>query len=182
MAYPTGLGQRVLVFDKAQAWFSVYNLPAKYLLSFDGSIYFGDTFLAEHNGDYLDDDGGEIFARWRSGWDDFGSPDVKVLRASKAWGSGLVTASISRDFSAGQSASETLNFGGGIKSLPQWNTSTWGGTEWAGGSNRLEPEQRRQAVRGTTFSTTISGSGSWALHRMTHQIRQVRQPGIEDSK
>lgn len=181
MTYPTSLGQRVLVFDKGQAWFSIYNLPAKYLLNFDSSIYFGDTFLAKYDNSYTTDDGTEIFARWRSGWDDFGSPDVKVLRASKGWGSGVVSASISKDFAQAQAATETLNFGVSAGSQPQWNSSTWGGTTWAEDSEILEPEQRRRAVRGTTFSTTFSGTGKWALHRMTHQIRQVRQPGIEES-
>ena len=181
MAFPTSLGQRVLVFDKAQAWFSIYNLPAKYLLNFDGSIWFADTFLGKHNNTYDDDDGAAIFARWRSGWDDFGSPDIKVLRASKGWGAGLINVSISKDFAQGQVTNELLDFGAPKDTQPQWNSSTWGGTTWAEESDLLEPEQRRQAVRGTAFSTTFSGSGKWALHRMTHQIRQVRQPGIEES-
>lgn len=181
MAFPTTIGQRVLVFDRGQAWFSLYNLPAKYLLNFDGAIWFGDTFLGKHSSAYTTDDGAAIFARWRSGWDDFGSPDIKVLRASKGWGTGLINASISKDFAQGQATTDAMDFGTAKANQPQWNTSTWGGTTWAQNSDILEPEQRRSSVRGTTFSTTFSGTGRWAIHRMTHQIRQVRQPGIEES-
>lgn len=181
MAYrEPGATQRVLVHDTDVGWFSLYNLPAKYVHAFDGSLWFGNTALNQHNRSFLDDDGDAISARWRSGWLDFGSPDLKALRASKLWGRGQLTAAIATDFEAGTGNAVPVTFSVDTE-LPQWNTSTWGGTTWAS-EVELTPKQRRRAERGTTFSFTVAGEAPWALHRATHQIRQVRQPGIEDTK
>lgn len=181
MAYrEPGTTQRVLVHDTDQGWFSLYNLPAKWLHAFDGSLWFGNTALHEHKRSYLDDDGAKIAARWRSGWLDFGSPDLKALRASKAWGKGSLNMAVSTDFEVSTGNAEPLIFSLDTD-LPQWNTSTWGGSTWATESE-LTPKQRRRAERGTTFSFTAAGGAPWALHRVTHQIRQVRQPGIEDTR
>ena len=181
VAYTTGgPAQRVLVYDTEAGWFSLYNFPAKYIHAFDGSVWFGDAALFEHKNSYTDDDGTAITARWRSGWLDFGSPDVKALRASKMWGRGEIATSVATDFEATSGPSIPISFS--LDAIaPQWNTSTWGGTTWAT-EGELRPEQRRRAERGTTFSFTISGLAPWAFHRVTHQIRQVRQPGIEDTK
>lgn len=181
MAYATGGPlQRVLVYDTEAGWFSIYDLPAKFIHSFDGSIWFGDTALHQFSRSYLDDDGRPIPARWRSGWLDFGSADVKALRASKLWGRGSLTVSVSTDFagSTGQASTVTFTLG---ENAPQWNTSSWGTTTWANEAE-LAPRQRRRAERGTTFSITYAGEAPWALHRATYLIRQVRQPGIEDTR
>ena len=180
MAFTTAGGQRVLVHDTDAGWFSLFSFPAKYVHAFDGALWFGDAALYEHKLAYTDDDGTAINARWRSGWLDFGSPDIKVFRASKMWGRGQTNVSLSTDFGVPTGNLLPVNFTA-TGSGAQWNTSTWGGTTWASNAD-LVPKQRRQAERGTTFSFTISGSAPWALHRATHQIRQVRQPGIEDTR
>lgn len=181
MAFPiAGSQQRVLVHDTEAGWFTLYDFPATYIHAFDGAVWFGGGALYEHKRSYTDDNGGAIAARWRSGWLDFGSPDVKVVRSSKMWGRGQISASVSTDFEAstGYPASVTFSLD---TTLPQWNTSTWGGTTWANEAE-LKPKQRRRADRGTTFSFAIAGEAPWAFHRATHQVRQVRQPGIEDTK
>jgi len=175
-----GGGRRVLVHDTEAGWFSLYDFPATYIHAFDGSVWFGTDALYEHKRSYTDDDGATIAARWRSGWLDFGSPDVKALRASKMWGRGEVSASVSTDFEASTGYPVSVTFSLDTD-LPQWNTSTWGGTTWASEAE-LKPKQRRRAERGTTFSFAIAGEAPWAFHRATHQVRQVRQPGIEDTK
>jgi len=180
MAYTTGGPyQRVLVHDTDAGWFSLYSLPAKFVHAFDDAIWFGDEALYEHKSSYLDDDGAAINARWRSGWLDFGSPDVKALRASKVWGRGSLSAQVATDFEFGTGSAVPISFSLDAVA-PQWNTETWGGTIWAN-EGELVPKQRRRAERGTTFSFTISGAAPWAFHRATHQVRQVRQPGIEDT-
>jgi hypothetical protein len=174
-----GDSRRVLVHDTEAGWFSLYDFPARYIHAFDGSVWFGDTALYEHKRSYTADDGAKIPARWRSGWLDFGNPDVKSLRASKAWGRDSVALSVASDFDRNTGVPVQLAFG--LSSdAPQWNTSTWGGTTWASEA-LLTPRQRRRAQRGTTFSFTAAGEAPWALHRITHQVRQVRQPGIEDT-
>lgn len=180
MAFTTSGGQRVLVHDTEAGWFSLYNFPAKFIHGFDGSVWFGNTALYEHKRSYTDDDGATITARWRSGWLDFGSPDIKALRASKLWGLGQTSVGISTDFEASPGTGVPILFSNAA-AQPQWNISTWSGTTWAA-EVELVPKQRRVAERGTTFSFTIAGNAPWALHRATHQIRQVRQPGIEDTR
>ena len=181
MAFPiAGSQQRVLVHDTEAGWFTLYDFPASYIHAFDGSVWFGGAALYEHKRSYADDDGATIAARWRSGWLDFGSPDVKVVRGSKMWGRGQLAASVSTDFEASTGYPISVTFSLDT-TLPQWNTSTWGGTTWANEAE-LKPKQRRRAERGTTFSFAIAGEAPWAFHRATHQVRQVRQPGIEDTK
>jgi len=181
MAYTTGgPSQRVLVHDSEAGWFTIYNFPARYIHALDGSVWFGNAALYEHSDSYLDDDGTAITARWRSGWLDFGSPDVKALRGSKMWGRGEVATSVATDFEATSGPAIPISFSLDLIA-PQWNsTLDWGDSTWAN-EGELRPEQRRRAERGTTFSFTVSGLAPWAFHRVTHQIRQVRQPGIEDT-
>jgi len=175
----SGGTQRVLVHDTEAGWFSIYDLPAKAIHAFDGSIWFGGDGLYRHSRSFATDDGTPIAARWRSGWLDFGSPDVKVLRASKMWGRGRTQIGVSTDFDSPGGTFRPVEFSD-PEEAPQWNTSTWGGTTWAIEAN-LRPKQRRRSERGTTFSVTIAGDAPWAVHRATYQLRQVRQPGIEDT-
>jgi hypothetical protein len=180
MAFTTSGGRRTLIYDTNANWFSLYNFPARYIHAFDGAVWFGDTALYRHNQEYADDDGLDISARWRSGWLDFGSPDIKVLRASKFWGRGLVAVGVATDFEGAPGSSAQVYFSDPAE-ITQWNTSTWGGGSWYASAD-LSPKQRRRAERGTTFSIEVAGEAPWAVHRATHQIRQVRQPGIEDTK
>jgi hypothetical protein len=181
MAFPSADGQRVLVHDTEAGWFSLYNLPAKWVHAFDGNLWFGDTKLLVHRRTDPNDGGtnNPIQAKWRSGWLDFNSPDVKVLRASKMWGAGEVSIGISTDFEEGEGNLVPVYFTDS-NADPQWNSEQWNTSKWAD-PRGLEVEQRRRAARGTTFSMLIRGNARWALHRATHQVRQVRQPGIEDA-
>lgn len=178
MNFTTSAGQRSLVYDTRAGWFSLYNFPAKWSVSFDGSLWFGDTALCEHKRTITGDAGGPINARWRSGWADFSSPDVKVLRATKAWGVGDVFASRGTDFQEEPGPEELVRFTSTAQ--PQWTTAQWNSSTWAE-PRALVPKQIRRSVRGTVFSTLIRGEAPWAIHRLSHLVRQVRQPGIEKS-
>jgi hypothetical protein len=178
MAFTSVDGQRVLVSDPPAGWMSLYDLPAKYVHAFDGDLYFGNTALHRHNGSIQDDNGAPIKAHWRSGWTDFGSPDVKAMRATKLWGAGDVFIARQEDFKDSLGNEELLAFT--TTAAPQWNDEEWNISQWAAAAS-LTPKQTRRAVRGTTFSTNLRGEAPWAVHRLDHLIRQVRQPGIEDS-
>ena len=178
MGFSTSGGQRVLVHDPDAGWFSLYNLPAAYVHAFNDALYFGDTALNKHASNLSDDNGADIAAHWRSGWADLGSPDVKVIRSSKLWGAGDVFIARQEDFLRGLGNEELLAFT--ATSAPQWNEEEWNISSWASQAG-LEPKQTRRAVRGTTFSTNLRGTAPWAVHRLDHLVRQVRQPGIEDS-
>jgi hypothetical protein len=178
MAFPSSGGQRVLVHDPSFGWFSLYDLPAKWVHAFDDALWFGDTALNRHTRTIAGDNGEPVNARWRSGWTDFGNPDVKVLRATKLWGGGTVLISRSTDFEDDPGIEELTAFT--VTEQPQWNTEEWDTSKWAE-AQALTPKRISQAVRGTTFSTLIRGEAPWAVHRLDHLVRQVRQPGIEDS-
>jgi hypothetical protein len=181
MAFTSTAGQRVLVHDTDAGWFSLYDLPAKWVHGFDGKLWFGDTILAEHRRTDPDDNGTAIEAKWRSGWLDFNSPDIKVVRASKLWGAGETFIGMSTDFEEDEGNVIAVAFTESGTD-PQWNSpgsEAWNTSYWAE-PRGLAPRQRRRAARGTTFSMLIRGTAAWAVHRATHQVRQVRQPGIED--
>jgi hypothetical protein len=188
MAFTSTEGQRVLVHDTDTGWFSLYDLPATWVHGFDGTLWFTTTglpddydLIAEHRRTDPDDNGPAIQARWRSGWLDFNSPDIKVVRASKFWGAGETFIGISTDFEEDEGSVVAVAFTESGTD-PQWNSpgsEAWNTSYWAE-PRGLAPRQRRRAARGTTFSVLIRGDAAWAVHRATHQVRQVRQPGIED--
>lgn len=181
MAFPTSNGPRVLVYDPDGKWFSLWDLPATSVHGLNGSLWFSGANLCQHRPSDTDDAGSPIEARWRSGWVDFSSPDMKVDRARKAWGVGRLNMSVSTDFENDPGNESPLDFT--TTAQPQWNAANgeqWDASWWAG-ARSLTAKQHRRAVRGTTFSTLLRGDGPWALHRLDHLIRQVRQPGIEDT-
>lgn len=182
MAFPSPDGQRVLVHDTDAGWFSLYDLPAKWVLGFNGTLWFGNDKLLEHRRTDTTDNGAAIAARWRSGWLDFSNPDMKVVRATKMWGAGEVSVGISTDFEEGEGSLVGVAFTQSGND-PQWNSpgsEAWNTSYWAE-PRGLDVRQRRRAARGTTFSMLVKGNASWALHRATHQVRQVRQPGVDDA-
>jgi hypothetical protein len=185
MAFTSTEGQRVLVHDTDTGWFSLYDLPAKWVHGFGGTLWFTTTglpddydLIAEHRRTDPDDNGTAIQARWRSGWLDFNSPDIKVVRASKLWGNGRTSIGMSTDFEEDDGSLEDVIFTDSGND-PQWNEEQWNLSKWSE-PRGLAPRQRRKAARGTTFSMLIREKAPWAVHRATHQVRQVRQPGIED--
>ena len=179
MGFGSQYGQRVLVYEPRQEWFSIYDLNAKVLLGFDDQLYFGGEFIAKHGPSYPDDDGDAINYIHRSGWMDFNSPDVKVVRATKMWGAGATFYAMCCDFEVGSGHETLLQFGD--EQQPQWNAvngEQWNQSQWAVNA-ALSPKQDRTADSGTTFSSSLRGQAPFALHRKDHLVRQVRQPGVE---
>jgi len=187
LAYPTvSANNRVLVYDPAYNWFSLYDIPASVMTVFrigsQPEMVFGyasgSNHVGRHSSSYSNDDGIAITSRWRSGWFDLGMPDVKRIRETKIWGTGKPFMGVSPDFYEGLGSLDLLDFTEVVAST--WSGSTWGGGAWAA-KQALTQRLRRRAVRGTTFSTSFYNATldqSWAAHRMAHHITQTRQPTV----
>lgn len=185
IAYPTvEANSRVLVYDIADKWWSLYDIPCSALNIFRSSnveeLVFGyasgENKVGKHNLTATSDVGTAISSYWRSGWFDLGSPDVKTIRSQKIWGTGKVAMGMSYDFRQGTGTSDELNFVDSTAST--WSGSTWGGTTWAE-PRGLIGKERRRATRGTTFSVYFANSilnQEWSVHRLDHHLREIRKP------
>lgn len=205
LAVPTGSStsnDRVLVYDPTYNWWSLWDFPAAALCQFRISsqpeLVFaaaaGSNYVYRHSPSYRADavsttgtGGAAIVARWRSGWFDYGTSEVKTIRQSKLFGIGQVTVTISRDFqnTGGVSTAVTLTGNSG----DEWGDGTdvsdlWGdgsGTDlWAAGSSG-QPAGKlvRMAVRGAVFSTKFSNSTlneAFSVQRLSHHLRERRLP------
>ncbi|MBS1890970.1 MAG: hypothetical protein JST59_06740 [Actinobacteria bacterium] len=185
LSYSTSLdNDRVLVYDPANEWWSLYDLPASCMTSFrvddrEELIFgysVGNKVIARHGHQFTNDAGQPIKSYWRSGWFDLGSPDVKTIRASKAWGTGAVQVALGFDFHAGKGDFDTFDFTD--SDVPVWNKDEWNKTIWAE-PKALVASYRRRAVRGTTFSLYLANSvldQEWSLHRIDHLLREIAKP------
>ncbi len=121
----------------------------------------GTSYIYQHSPGYTNDTYGGVAAvinsKWRSGFQDFGLSDDKVIRETKMWGSGKASLAISKDF---DTAVGTANL---VDMTPS--------------SAVLKGKLSRYAVRGTVFSTSFSNSTlnqAWEVHRLSHNLREQR--------
>jgi hypothetical protein len=189
LSFPTAeANSRTLVFDPRAEWWSLYSLPCSALASFRvgsrAELVFGyasgTNDVGRHGPAFTNDAGAAIQSRWRSGWFDLNSPDVKTNRGTKVWGSGKVSISVGKDFQQGRGALDTLEFTppGTKWNVEHWNTSTWG-TQSA-----LLGKERRRAVRGTVFSVYLENSilnQKFSVHRMDHMLRETMKPSTVEA-
>jgi hypothetical protein len=194
VAVPTGTSttnDRVLVYDTAHQWWTLYDLPVSAFATFRRAdrteLHFGystGTLRVGHMSLGTNDDrGAAITSRWRSGWGDYGNSQRKTIRESKVWGAGAMTVGFSVDFRRTQSFNETLLYG----TTAKWPTSgTWdafiaaNNGKWPGGG-QINDQLVRRATQGTTFSTQFmnnAASPTWSVHRVVRHLREVREPSI----
>jgi len=185
LSFPTEeANNRTLVYDIADEWWTLYDLPCAALTSFRVAsveeLVFGyaagENKIGRHNMTATSDIGVAIGSYWRSGWFDLNSPDVKTLRSAKVWGTGKVSMGIGYDFRQGVGTTDELNFTDPTAST--WGGSTWGGTTWAE-PRGLIAKERRRATRGTVFSVYFANSilnQEWSVHRVDHHLREIRKP------
>jgi len=185
LSFPTsGANDRTLIFDPRAEWWTQTSLPASALTSFrvgsQAELVFGlasgTNDLGQFGPAFTTDDGAAIGERWRSGWFDLDSPDVKTLVRSKIWGTGKVFVGLNHDFFKEVPTLDPLDLSTAAGTV--WGESTWGGTVWAEPQD-LVAKERVRAVRGTTFSVifqnSISGQ-SFSIHRIDHMLRETRKP------
>ena len=143
-------------------------------------------FSANSVDDVIDDVSTPITSRWRSGWFDFGSPQVKRIRETKIWGSGAITMKHSKDFEQTFRTSHPvvmtpdLAWGDGTDATNLWGDGTDPENLWPGGG-QVTPALDRHAIRGTVFSMEIGNSvesGTWSMHRLDHHVADLRVPTV----
>jgi hypothetical protein len=209
LAVPTGSAtenDRLLVYDTQHNWWSLYDVPASALAMFrSGSLpelhfgYAGPTLPARVGHLVLgatNDRGAVISSRWRSGWSDYGTTEVKTIRESKLWGTGNVVVSFSTDFYRNFRTATDARFGpagsswtygeltarGGLYSTLASDFTTYAAlTAKTTATSIIEDAMVRVAMRGMVFSTQFANSPnspSWALHRVSRHLREVRAPSV----
>jgi hypothetical protein len=187
LTFPTSeAANRQLVYSPQDGWWSLLNLPASCFATFrvenETELVFGYSsglkMIGRHKTSYTNDDGVAIKGKWRSGWFDLGSADIKKVRAAKIWGTGKVTVEIDKDFSENTGEAEEMDLSGTTGSVV-------GGTGFVGGegyvgdiSSGLVGKERRIAQRGTVFSVLLTNETldvEWTLHR-----NELLVPGLSE--
>jgi hypothetical protein len=188
LAFPSGTASandRVLVYDTQHQWWSLYDLPASALISFQRSdqpeLTFGYSggnnrigrLVANQNVDLVST---VITSRYQSGWGDYGTPSVKFIRENRVWGTGAVIVNFYVDYRTAVTNYGTMILG----SSALWPSSgTWGtwitglGGVWPGGG-QVANGLIRNTVRGLVFSTKFQNSPSlpnWSVHRVAKHIK-----------
>jgi hypothetical protein len=187
LSFPTSeANNRQLVYSPDYKWWSILNLPASCLATFrvenETEMVFGyssgEKMIGRHKTSYTNDDGVAIKERWRSGWFDVGSADIKKVRAAKVWGTGKVTVEIDKDFSENTGKAEEMDLSGSTGSVVG-GVGTVGGEGYVGDvSSGLVGKERRIAQRGTVFSVLLSNetlSQEFSWHRL-----ELLVPGLDE--
>lgn len=210
LSCPTGTSvtnDRTLVFDPRYGWWSLYDLPAAALTTFQpgsGSsreelvfAHATQNHIARHARAYTADlmesgatGGTAITSRWRSGWQDFGDPNVKTVRETRLWGQGRCNFKLYRDFKDAGSSS-VVQFSPPVSDL--WAAGATPSDVWAGGTSSdlwgptrsISPKLVRQSRRGTVFSMEFSGqtlNETWTVHRADHHLRDQKIPSTLETE
>lgn len=175
---------RALVYDVQFEWWSITDLPVRTLTTFEATasapeLFFGSgKQIFKYAANFTEDNEAAIESRWRSGWFDEDSPDVKTIRSSKVWGSGKCFCGLGYDFRLETGQLVQLDFSAG--DVDQWDETTWGGGQWAEPRGLLA-DYRRVAVRGAVFSLFFSNNlkgQTWSVHRVSHHLREIKRPSV----
>lgn len=155
---------RLLVFDPITNDWIVWNVPAASMASFrvsnDEELMFGYASGLTHVGRlapaYTTDAATAISFSYQSGWYDLGVPgQEKVLRRSMLTGTGTITLSRFRDYQTSDTNAAAVTLGASLATEP--HPKSW---------------------RGTLLSHKLSGTGQMEVRELSHEIRNVRPPGI----
>lgn len=101
------------------------------------------------------DDGTAITSRYRSGFSDLGSPDMKRIHSWRAVGSGSPTLKLSTDFGALETGTAMT----------------------LGTSPAVAEAVRRYAPRGRRVSWQLSGTSAWSVNSLTAYVAGKRKAG-----
>ncbi len=204
LSVPTGTSStndRMLVLDPRYGWWTLYDIPAAVLTPFrignQAELVFaaptGSNYIYRHSPTYTADamtatpsGGVAISSRWRSGWMDYGSPDVKTIREAHIAGSGTVGYRVSRDYQDVSGSTDSLLLSAQATDIWGDGTGTdlWGdGTDTADvwGPVTIRTKAHRKAVRGQVFSVLLSNSTlnkAWSVYRIEHHLRESRIPSV----
>jgi len=188
LTFPTSeAANRQLVYSPEYKWWSLSDLPASCFATFRvenaTELVFGyssgEKMIGRHKTSYTNDDGKAIVERWRSGWFDLGSADIKKIRAAKVWGTGKVFMGIDKDFAVETGPSKELDLSGTSSGSLFAGSGLFAGEGFFGDfSAGLVGKERRIAQRGTTFSVLFANetlNTEWSIHR-----QEILVPGIDE--
>jgi len=207
VAVPTGTStvcDRLLVYDTQHDWWTVYDIAASALAPFRRAsrdelhhgYASGLNRIGHREFGSTDDRGAEISSRWRSGWSDYQTSQVKTIRETHAWGIGEAVASFSVDYNIGQSADVVMPFTPlGASWIYSVLTGSGGSYAQLGGtyssyavlaanaatSPAIGERMARVATRGVVFSTQFANSPGqpfWSIHRVARNLREIREASI----
>jgi hypothetical protein len=195
LAFSTGAtNDRMLVYDTADKWWTLYDIPARCLTTFGSGtehpqILFGYATgtndigsFNTHSDSDTSDAGEAITSRWRSGWFDYDDPGVKTIRESKLWAKGQFRVGISKDFSYAVNRQEAVDLGGASDlwgdglGADDWGDGTDPTDLW-GPSSVIEPYLSRIGIRGTVFSVSFSNDvldQTFRVHRLANYLREAK--------
>jgi hypothetical protein len=187
LSFPTNeANNRQIVYSPNYKWWSLSDLPASCFATFrvenETELVFGyssgEKMIGRHKTSYVNDDGKAIKERWRSGWFDLGSADIKKVRAAKVWGTGKVTMEIDKDFIENTGKPEELDLSGTGTSL-FGGAGTFAGEGFFGDfSAGLVGKERRISQRGTTMSVLFTNevlNQEFTVHR-----NELLVPGLDE--
>lgn len=188
LTFPTSeAANRQLVYSPEYKWWSLSDLPASCFATFRvenaTELVFGyssgEKMIGRHKTSYTNDDGKAIKEKWRSGWFDLGSADIKKVRAAKVWGTGKVTMEIDRDFAESTGKPEELDLSGASGSLFAGAGIFGGEGYFADISAGLVGKERRIAQRGTTMSVLFTNevlNQEFSIHRNELLVPGLNEP------
>jgi len=207
VAVPTGVrtvNDRMLVYDTEHKWWTVYDIAASALAGFrradQAELHHGYASGPQRVGHRsfgsVTDRGQPITSRWRSGWSDYASSQVKTIRETRAWGRGAVRASFSADYQLNERGSVPMPFtvlgdewtyakltaaDGTYAQLGATYTSYANLTGNVPAVPQIGDWLARYAIRGVVFSTEFANDPLlpyWSVHRVARHMREIREPSI----
>ena len=200
LAVPTGtslVNDRLLSYDINYKWWTLYDLPASALASFQAASI-PELTLAYSTAKAwparigrlplgTETDRGEtIVSRWRHGFTDDGESVQRTQREVKIWGQGALTVSVSVDFQLNAQSTEDVVLGVGAR-WPLDGAGTWDdwilgiGGKWPGSRQNADALARNISARGTVFSHEFQNSASspvWSMQRFARHMRETREASI----
>lgn len=174
------------MYDTQHRWWTLYDLPASALVSFQRGdqpeLTFGYSSGNNRIGrlvmnQTVDLSATAITSRFRSGWGDYGSPLVKFIRETRVWGTGALVVTLYTDYHTAATTFGTVVLG----ATTTWpSAGTWGawisgiGSVWPGGG-QVTNALIRNTLRGQVYSTKLENSSalpSWSVHRVARHVKE----------
>lgn len=190
---------RVAVYSTIDGWWSLYDIPMSAIASFRAGtreeLVFGYASGLKHVGRYFEGSGHAadelatngtggvaITSRWRQGWLNYNSPNLKQLRQTKLWGIGTAQVGVARDYAAEAVGMVTVPFSG-TATPPLWDGAgvLWDTNVLWGPTAVTRPWLISRSVAGHVLSLSIQNNvfaQTWAVHRLTHGFRGERGPEV----
>jgi hypothetical protein len=156
--------REVFVYDPLTEQWSVWQFADAVTAStnphfaqYRSTIYVvtGTKFFNQFSTSASDDAGTTITSRYRSGFSDLGTPDVKRMHSWRLQGSGVPTLKVSTDFGA-------LETGAAVT---------------LGTSPAIAEGVRRYAPRGRAISWQVGASAAWSLNNLVANVAGKRAVG-----